>query len=109
MDLECGVAKCFFGVKYERIKEMVDNYAFGIDPPTNICDQTISTLIISSELPSACGSTYARLRTKVAEQCSTSLSAQPASCGSTPDSVTGYLVTYAILYSFLILFDRASF
>lgn len=108
LGLDCDVAKCFFGVKYERVRELVDNYSFGIEPPDNICSQTVSTLIISSELPSACGTTYASLREHIGARCATKLSAQPASCGSSPDSVTGYLITYAILYSFLILFDRAS-
>lgn len=106
-DFDCNVAKCFFGVKYEEVKQLVENFSFGIMPSnsSNICSQTAFTLIMASELPSSCGSDYNELRSYLSSLCQTSLHAHPASCGSAPDDVTSYLVTYVVLYSFLLILN----
>ena len=101
LDLECNIAKCYFGTKLEVVRILVSNSEFEIPPPDNICSQTITPLILSAELPLSCGQGYEKLRKDLSLKCKTELSSKSC-CGSTPDDVTGYIITYVILRSLFI-------
>ena len=102
---KCNLAKCYFGTKYELVRDLADNFYDDIPFPDNICSQTITALVLSAALPSSCGSAYSNMRVELQNLCGVDVKAQTASCGSTPDDVTGYLILYVILYGFLIFFN----